>query len=252
VSSSNDTCHCGGGVVPPLRLHAFVPRSRANGPGWRAVIWTQGCSIRCSGCFNPETHDPTGGELVAIDALFSRIVALGDTIEGITISGGEPLDQPLSLALLLNRVRRETALSVVLFTGYTWAVLSAIPHVPDLLACVDVLLAGPYRPLSSNTGNDSTDDWKSVHFLTKRYNAADMHAGPDAEAVIQPDGSVVLSGLHPPVDSAKWEAATLSRQAAVIPPGDSAASGHGSPCQSIPFRAFEPSWQIPACSFPQP
>jgi anaerobic ribonucleoside-triphosphate reductase activating protein len=181
-----------------LRLHAFVPRSCANGPGWRAVIWTQGCSIRCPGCFNPETHDPTGGELVAIDALFSRIAELGETIEGITISGGEPLDQPLPLAMLLKKLRSASSLSVVLFTGYTRATLSALPHVPDILACVDVLIAGAYKPQSSNAGNDSTGDWKSVLFLTKRYNAADMHAGPDAEAVIMPDGSLVFSGLHPP------------------------------------------------------
>jgi anaerobic ribonucleoside-triphosphate reductase activating protein len=221
-----------------LRLHAFLPRSRANGPGWRAVIWTQGCSIRCPGCFNPETHSFEGGELVCVDDLFRRISALAGSIEGITLSGGEPLDQPAPLLALLRRVRRETTLSVVLFTGYTWAALNAIPHVPDLLACVDVLLAGPYQPQSSNAGNDSAGDWKSVHFLTTRYNAADMHAGPDAEAVIMPDGSVVLSGLHPPVDSAKWEA---------VPPGDSAASGHGSPYQTTPLRVLVPSWQIPAC-----
>ncbi len=41
-----------------LRLHAFLPRSRANGPGWRSVVWVQGCSLGCAGCFNPQTHDP--------------------------------------------------------------------------------------------------------------------------------------------------------------------------------------------------
>jgi len=40
-----------------LRLHAFLPRSRANGPGWRSVVWVQGCSLGCPGCFNPQTHD---------------------------------------------------------------------------------------------------------------------------------------------------------------------------------------------------
>src|SRR3972149_712339 len=39
-----------------LRLHALLPRSRANGPGMRAVIWFQGCTRGCPGCFNPETH----------------------------------------------------------------------------------------------------------------------------------------------------------------------------------------------------
>ncbi|MCU0780030.1 MAG: radical SAM protein [Akkermansiaceae bacterium] len=43
-----------------LRLHAFLPRSRANGPGWRSVVWVQGCSLGCPGCFNPQTHDWEG------------------------------------------------------------------------------------------------------------------------------------------------------------------------------------------------
>ena len=60
-----------------LRLHAFLPRSRANGPGVRAVIWVQGCSLGCPGCFNPQTHAFSGGEVVTVEELFERIVGLG-------------------------------------------------------------------------------------------------------------------------------------------------------------------------------
>ena len=66
-----------------LRLHAFLPRSRANGPGTRAVIWVQGCSLGCPGCFNPKTHAFSGGEEVPVEELFQRIVELGPAIEGI-------------------------------------------------------------------------------------------------------------------------------------------------------------------------
>ncbi|NJO00209.1 MAG: 4Fe-4S cluster-binding domain-containing protein, partial [Anaerolineales bacterium] len=38
-----------------LRLHQFLPQSRVNGPGLRAVLWVQGCSLGCPGCFNPQT-----------------------------------------------------------------------------------------------------------------------------------------------------------------------------------------------------
>src|SRR5262245_10990749 len=99
-----------------LRLHAFIPFSRANGPGTRAVIWSQGCTLNCPGCFNPETHSFKGGEEVSVDDLFRRLASIGERIEGITISGGEPLQQLHPLLAFLRRVRGETNLSVLLFT----------------------------------------------------------------------------------------------------------------------------------------
>jgi pyruvate-formate lyase-activating enzyme len=39
-----------------LRLHQFLPSSHTNGPGLRAVLWVQGCSLGCPRCFNPATH----------------------------------------------------------------------------------------------------------------------------------------------------------------------------------------------------
>jgi pyruvate-formate lyase-activating enzyme len=111
-----------------LRLHAFIPRSRANGPGCRAVVWVQGCTLGCPGCFNPETHDFRGGQWVGVDELFERIRALQGTIEGITVSGGEPFQQRPALLALLQRVRAETDLGVLVFTGLHMGRNPAVPR----------------------------------------------------------------------------------------------------------------------------
>ncbi|MBI4326753.1 MAG: radical SAM protein [Chloroflexi bacterium] len=103
-----------------LRMHHFLPRSRANGPGWRAVLWVQGCSLGCPGCFNPETHAFDAGEVLSVDRLFQRIEALGDSVEGLTVSGGEPFQQLRPLTALLRHVRAETPLSIIVFTGFAW------------------------------------------------------------------------------------------------------------------------------------
>lgn len=50
------------GPGTPWRLHAVVPRSAANGPGVRYVVWSQGCALACPGCFNPETRPRTHPE----------------------------------------------------------------------------------------------------------------------------------------------------------------------------------------------
>ena len=45
-----------------LRIHRFVPFTRAEGPGERACLWVQGCPIRCAGCAVPWTWDADAGE----------------------------------------------------------------------------------------------------------------------------------------------------------------------------------------------
>jgi anaerobic ribonucleoside-triphosphate reductase activating protein len=182
--------------VTKLRLHAFLPFSRANGPGVRAVIWVQGCSLGCPGCFNPETHPFTGGELVSVGDLFERIAALKKAVEGITISGGEPFQQRRPLLALLWRVRQETTLSVVLFTGYTWDEVQRMPDADALLACIDVLIAGRYdqtRRLARDLRGSAN---KTVHFLTNRYTMEDLQAVPYAEVIITAEGNVVMSGIE--------------------------------------------------------
>jgi anaerobic ribonucleoside-triphosphate reductase activating protein len=155
-----------------------------------------------------------GGTRVAVAALFRRIVAAGnaegavgtdsaDLIKGVTVSGGEPLQQMGAVAALLGRVRRETALSVVLFTGYAWEEVGRMPAAAALLKCVDVLVAGRY---DATQRLDESRDLRSsanqtVHLLTGRYTPADLAAVPPAEAVVAPDGSVVLSGLG----GVRWE-----------------------------------------------
>ena len=39
-----------------MLVHGFVPVSRANGPGRRAVLWFQGCTLNCPGCWNQASH----------------------------------------------------------------------------------------------------------------------------------------------------------------------------------------------------
>ena len=74
-----------------LRVAAIVGDTEAEGPGRRFAVWLQGCSIRCAGCCNPEMFDARRGERWSIDALIARIP---ETVEGITLLGGEPFEQP--------------------------------------------------------------------------------------------------------------------------------------------------------------
>ena len=64
----------------------------SNGPGVRVSIFMQGCTFKCKGCFNPETHDFNSGKEFT-DETIDRVLELcgKDHIVGLSILGGEPL-----------------------------------------------------------------------------------------------------------------------------------------------------------------
>ncbi len=181
-------------ATPGLRIHAVVSHSRANGPGRRFVVWVQGCSLGCPGCFNPGTHDPRAGESIEIAQLAARIHATGG-IEGVTLTGGEPLEQAPAVASLLESL--DARLSVVLFSGYSLAEIENVGDGRRCLSRTDVLIAGRYVAAQQLGHGLRGSANQRVHLLTRRYAARDLDAAPAAEVRIAPDGSVMLSGISP-------------------------------------------------------
>ncbi len=103
-----------------MLLHALIPASRANGPGLRAVVFFQGCKLGCVGCWNPRTH-PFHGAEVTVDAVVQELVRARQEhpLEGITFSGGEPMEQADSLLRLIGDLHRQApVLSFGMFSGY--------------------------------------------------------------------------------------------------------------------------------------
>ena len=180
-----------------LRIHHLEPASRVNGPGVRAVIWLQGCSLGCPGCFNPETHTIHGGQAYPVKKLAAWLRAEAGRINGLTISGGEPLQELFPLRAFLEQIQVELTLPVILFTGYAWDEIRKMPESESLLKLLDVVIAGRFI-LDQRIANHmigSTN--KTVHFLTSAYQAADFESIPSAEVIIGPVGDVRLSGIDP-------------------------------------------------------
>lgn len=79
------------------RIHSFQSLGTADGPGVRAVVFMQGCPLRCACCHNPDTWDFNGGKEVTPEEIFLKIKRLKNYFGesgGVTVSGGEPLMQP--------------------------------------------------------------------------------------------------------------------------------------------------------------
>lgn len=178
------------------RIHAFEPRSRANGPGARFVVWFQGCTLGCPGCFNPTTHDPAAGRGVALDELIDELGRVRAGIEGVSLSGGEPLQQPAAARALLDAARA-LGLSTLAFSGYTLDEIRGLPGGPEVLARLDVLIDGRYVARDRLATGLRGSANQRIQLLTDRYTLADVEATPVAEIRIGPTGEVVLTGVDP-------------------------------------------------------
>ena len=102
-----------------MQVHRLLSNSGVNGPGRRAVVWFQGCTLACPGCWNPATHAFGMGTDRSVQDVGDWILAYPE-IEGVTFSGGEPFQQAESLLHLSKYVRAARPdLSIGVFSGYT-------------------------------------------------------------------------------------------------------------------------------------
>lgn len=186
-----------------VRLHALLPRSRANGPDLRFVLWLQGCTRSCPGCFNPGAQSLYGGEERDISEVLAELAAVRD-IEGVTFSGGEPLQQPEALFALAAGAQA-LGLGVVLFSGYTHAEILCHPSGRSILEYTDTLIAGPYDAARRNPRGLVGSDNQRIHHLSPRYAAVDFTRLPARETIIRPDGAVIHTGVNPIRPTAKEE-----------------------------------------------
>ena len=120
----------------------------ALGPGRRIGIWMQGCSIHCPGCVSLDTWKPDRSKAMEVDELLAwcRRVS-GGVPEGVTISGGEPFDQPRPLAQLLAGLLRwrkslDQPFDILCYSGYRLEKLKK-DHA-GLLERIDALICDPY------------------------------------------------------------------------------------------------------------
>jgi anaerobic ribonucleoside-triphosphate reductase activating protein len=187
-----------------LRIAQTVPDTEAEGPGKRFALWVQGCTLHCPGCCNPEMFAPDkGGQLVEVAELAAKILAT-PALEGISVLGGEPFQQPAALAELCGLVRAG-GLSVMIYTGYTLAELQAMDAgaTGALLASADLLVDGRYdrtKPESRRRWIGSSN--QVMHFLTPRYRQDDPRfTTPNTVELRLVNGQLTINGWPQAADA---------------------------------------------------
>ncbi len=107
------------------------------GPGRRLGIWLQGCSIQCEDCIAPENQPFDEAFMMTVDELMKETADALNNADGVTISGGEPLDQKDALQCLLNEINMRGKNDILIYSGYTKnKVLEIFPEISGLVAAL--------------------------------------------------------------------------------------------------------------------
>ena len=112
------------------------------GPGRRLGLWLQGCSIHCKGCIAPENQPFDTSFSRSLDELMRNWEPVLNGEAGVTVSGGEPLDQADSLLELLERLNGCGVKDILIYSGYLKE--RALSLCPDLQNRIAALVDGPF------------------------------------------------------------------------------------------------------------
>ena len=120
------------------RIHSFQSLGTVDGPGLRAVVFMQGCPLRCACCHNPDTWDMGGGKEMSAQELFEKIYRLRSYFGkegGVTASGGEPLMQTEFLIELFTLCKKAGISTALDTSGCVYN-----EKVEELLGLTDIVL----------------------------------------------------------------------------------------------------------------
>ncbi len=184
------------------RLHFPVT---TLGPGRRIGIWLQGCSLGCRGCVSVDTWEADDRRSIPVQTVLDSCRRLcPEGPDGITISGGEPFEQPDALTSLLQGLRQWrdelglADLDLLCYSGLSMRHLRAT-H-PDVLRLLDAVIPEPFlelRPIGARwRGSDNQPIVALSPLGERRYTDADVDAGDRRRLQVDArDGRLLFIGI---------------------------------------------------------
>lgn len=186
------------------------------GYGRRVGLWMQGCSIRCPGCISKDTWDVRPSDVVPGEEVLRQLLAWLVDADGLTISGGEPFEQPVALRWLLEGIRNRFEGDVMVYSGYSWEHI--MTHAAWIQGVADVVISDPFDPKAGSQRIWRGSDNQRAHTLS---SLARVRYGENLESRLWPrsrsldvcvtEGDVWLAGIPRPGDFSRLRKALLKR-----------------------------------------
>lgn len=178
-----------------IRLHRIIYPVVSLGYGRRLGVWMQGCSRNCPYCLSPEMKREEQVPAVSLWQVLEQMPQLPEC-DGMTVSGGEPMDQPEALLALMDWFFQRYGDDILIYTGYE---MDQLPSQYAVLAAqrAAAVAAGPYqRNLDSGVGLcGSENQHLVVHRHLERYRDFEHR-----QRTLQPvtkAGRLLLVGIPP-------------------------------------------------------
>lgn len=174
-----------------IQIGHILQSSEIYGPGIRSVLWVQGCTLACEGCWNTQYWAANGGLTTTTKEILKQWKAT-QGLEGITLLGGEPLQQPEAVFHLIQGAK-DLGLSVFLYTGYKPEEFTSIMQ--SCFNMSDIVVTGRYVHSLRNTNLR----WRGsinqvVHFPTPRYQALRLEEQHEVEVHLSSEGELSVYG----------------------------------------------------------
>ena len=169
------------------------------GPGRRIGIWMQGCSIRCPGCISMDTWSADRGK-TTVRAIMDAVQPWMAVADGVTVSGGEPFDQPDALKALLSNLRHAGVGDIFVYSGHPFEEIAATVATMDGL--IDALMSDPFELETAQTLALRGSDNQRLHLLTAAgrehfavYERTATGGDRRFDVGVNGDGSAWLAGI---------------------------------------------------------
>ena len=127
-----------------LKLLRTFKETIVDGVGLRYSIYFSGCSHACPGCHNEYSWNPNNGIELTYKILneIANEINQNELLDGITISGGDPLFNPKDMLKVLKFLKKKTKKNIWMYTGYTLEEIKKDDLRKKCLKYVDVLVDG--------------------------------------------------------------------------------------------------------------
>lgn len=167
----------------------------ANGIGVRTTVFVSGCRLHCKGCFNAEAWSFSAGKPFDRAVEDKVLESLRPSyVNGLSVLGGEPTEPEnvAALAPFLERVRKELPeKDIWMYSGRIWEQLTgdgdhASPDMDRVLACLDVLVDGPFV--------------QDLYDISLRFRGSSNQRLIDVPATLRAHADGTLSGANDVVD----------------------------------------------------
>lgn len=170
------------------------------GPGLRIGIWFDGCKHKCKGCSNPELWEFQERYRTSSNVVINLIekITENNIVDGFTLTGGDPLEQPEALRVLLPKLKKINA-DILMYTGYEYKTVA--DKYSDIFENITVLIDGKYIEERNNNCILRGSDNQNIYILNDNYKEKYEHYLNTAKNEIQDftsNDGIISVGIHRP------------------------------------------------------